>query len=141
MEIKRLMSLTLLLAACIIGLVRGARADDPEMTCPVHKVEMKKGIVPAIYGLVLLNPGDYSEQYIRARRELFPNSNREYYGGCVIDRNSTGTKEVMYCLRCREAEEQWGKEHSVITPVDDKSKVNEKMPSWAEVSSRKQKRQ
>jgi hypothetical protein len=138
MKIKRVASLMLLLVAAISGLTRGASAD-PETTCPVHKTEMKKDIVPAIYGLIFLDPEDYSDQYIRARKELFPNSNREYYGGCVIDRNSTKTKEVTYCPRCREAEEQWGKEHPVITPVDDKSKMNEKMPSWTEIRSKKQK--
>jgi hypothetical protein len=141
MKIKRVASLMLLLVAGISGLTRGAYADDPETTCPFHKIEMKKDIVPVVYGLIFRNPEDYSDQYIRARKELFPNSNREYYGGCVLDRNSTKMKEVMYCPRCREAEEQWGNEHPVITPVDDKTKMNEKMPSWTEMRSRKQRRQ
>jgi hypothetical protein len=140
MKIKRVAGLMMLLVAAISGLTRGAPTDDPETTCPVHKAEMKKDIVPAIYGLILLDTEDYFEQYKRAREELFPNSNREYYGGCVIDRNATKTKEVMYCPRCREAEEQWGRDHPVINPVNDKSRMSEKMPSWSEIRSRKQRR-
>ena len=141
MKQARVASLMLLVVVCISCLTREASAEHPETTCPVRKTVMKKDIVPVVYGLIVFDPFTYSDEYISARKELFPNSNREYEGGCVIDQNSTMSKEVLYCARCREAEEQWGQEHPVITPLNDKPKLSEKMPSWTEIRGKRKKSQ
>ncbi len=72
--------------------------------CPVHGEEMQTDVVKIRYGECMFLP-DYRE----AKHSLFPEANTVYYGGCI--RLDFTRAEVLYCRRCREAEEQWEKEH------------------------------
>jgi ankyrin repeat protein len=70
--------------------------------CSLHHIQLQKDIVPIIYGT-----GLYTYEYREASKS-FPNSNKEYAGGCMGGgRYSPSTKEVMYCPQCREAESKW----------------------------------
>lgn len=82
--------------------------------CQLHHQMMEVDIVPIAYGLPNFDSEDYKE-YEKAEEELFPNSNFTSFGGCV----DYGTKkeEVLYCLKCREAESKWRKKHHLPQPV------------------------
>ncbi|HJP95845.1 MAG TPA: energy transducer TonB [Candidatus Saccharimonadales bacterium] len=74
--------------------------------CQVHRTALEIDKVKIVYGLVGFKAG-YSE----AARQLFPHSNKVYYGGCVLTDDSPKYAEVLYCRRCREAEAKWSIEH------------------------------
>jgi hypothetical protein len=73
---------------------------EVETRCKVHHIPLKKDKVELIYGLMGFD-GDYR----KARKRLFPNSNQEAYGGCVVDNPIYA--EVLYCEKCRKAEMKW----------------------------------
>jgi hypothetical protein len=139
MRMQRITILLSLIPLISTSFSAKAFSGNDDKVCDVHKIAMQKDVVSAVCGLIVLDPFYYTEEYLRARKEQFPNSNREYYGGCVVDQNSTPTKEVLYCPKCREAEEQWGKEHPVITPINDGDKLNQELPDWNIMKSRKKK--
>jgi hypothetical protein len=58
--------------------------------CSVHRKKLRLGVVPIVYGLVVV-ADDASKE--------FPNANWEYYGGCVADCYEKA--EVLYCPQCR----------------------------------------
>lgn len=67
--------------------------------CPVHNKALRLGIVPVVYGLVVV-PDVASN---------FPNAHSVYYGGCII--GCYDKAEVLYCSMCRKAESKWNDEH------------------------------
>lgn len=88
--------------------------DSSEQFCPVHKTRLRKDTVEIVYGLVGFKPG-----YEDAEKKLFPKSNLEAFGGCVIETeiNCDGTEvqsspkyaEVLFCPACRRAQARWSK--------------------------------
>jgi len=70
--------------------------------CVAHHQQLKVGIVPIEYGLIVVPDDDPSK--------LFPNSQVIYYGGCVGDCYEKA--EVLFCPICRELESKWRKEHN-----------------------------
>ena len=64
--------------------------------CEVHHKKMRLDIVPIAYGLVVLDVD------MNVMKQEFPNANRIYYGGCIIDCYKKA--EVLYCPSCRSAE-------------------------------------
>jgi len=77
---------------------------EGESRCKVHGVLLKKDRVQIIYGLVGFKVG-----YLEAQKKLFPNSNKEAFGGCIVE--STKFAEVVYCTECRKAEARWDRNH------------------------------
>lgn len=68
--------------------------------CELHNVKLENGFAPIRYGLLFI-PDDY----IKARKKLFPNANTFVAGGCIVGfRERT---ELEFCTLCREAEENW----------------------------------
>ncbi len=72
--------------------------------CEVHGEELKLDVVPISYGLIR-----FPESYYKAWESQFPHSNKDFLGGCVIEKETKA--EVLYCSKCREAESTWQKEH------------------------------
>ena len=80
--------------------------EEGKTRCEVHGDLLHKDKVEIAYGLVGFKVG-----YIEAQEKLFPNSNKLYYGGCVITDESPKYAEVLYCPKCRRAESKWSKAH------------------------------
>jgi hypothetical protein len=78
------------------------RGEYPNQ-CWLHKQTMPDDFAPIEYGLIRVDPGELPE--VLARQSIFPNSNRNYRGGCVV----RFAKEALirYCPKCREAESKW----------------------------------
>src|SRR5215813_11958971 len=73
--------------------------------CEVHGDILEKDVVPVKYGLKVIFPDE-----IEDREKLFPNSNKEISGGCIITEESENYSEVLYCKSCRKVEEQYEQE-------------------------------
>jgi hypothetical protein len=74
--------------------------------CEIHSEVLQNDKVKIAYGLVAFQGG-----YLEAQESLFSNSNMVVYGGCVIDEYSPKYAEVLYCQKCRQAEEEWTLTH------------------------------
>lgn len=74
--------------------------------CKVHGTILRKDKVEINYGEV-----EYEDGYVKAMKRLFPNSNKDVEGGCVITDESPKYAEVLYCQKCRRAEAKWVKAH------------------------------
>ena len=91
-------------------------ANSEEQRCSLHGNLLLRDKVEIVYGLV-----GFREGYEKARTELFPNANSQAFGGCVVETEVScdGTRiqispkyeEVLYCPKCRRAEEKWDKKH------------------------------
>jgi len=77
-----------------------------EYRCEVHNTPLRRDKVEIRYGLIAFKVG-----YIGAQTKLFPHSERERNGGCVINDDSPKYAEVLYCARCRKAEARWSSNH------------------------------
>lgn len=83
---------------------------QPEIDrCEVHGELFKKDKVAIIYGLTVFPKG-----YLEAKEKLFPHSNTEEYGGCVVEMDGSSGRqispkyaEILYCQKCRIAETNW----------------------------------
>jgi len=73
------------------------------LVCSVHQQPLKHDLVQILYGL----RGPADKGYIEAARKLFPHSNKESGGGCVISWDSPKFQQVDYCPKCRKAETEW----------------------------------
>lgn len=74
--------------------------------CTLHHETLKKDRVPIIYGEVQLDP-----EKEKARENQFPYSNKVEYGGCEFSDESPKNKTLLYCKKCRDAEEKWDNDH------------------------------
>lgn len=70
--------------------------------CGLHHEQLKVGVVPIEYGLIILADDDPGR--------LFPNSKMIYYGGCVADCYEKA--EVVFCPFCRRLESKLRKERN-----------------------------
>ena len=75
--------------------------DGSPVSCPVHAVKLKPGVVRIVYGLIRAEPA-YSE----ASRTRFPYARTFVSGGCFVDYDRTEAK-VEYCPECRTAQRGW----------------------------------
>jgi hypothetical protein len=53
-----------------------------------------------------------------ARRALFPNANSFVRGGCVVEPFSPKEARGTFCMRCREAENEWMRRPSPLAGLD-----------------------
>ena len=74
--------------------------------CEVHQTKMALKEVPIVYGLIIPS---VNEPPAKAELELFPHRREWYSGGCVV--RSPKTEEVYVCSRCKEAYENWKRDH------------------------------
>lgn len=81
--------------AALVGNVR------PKGWCHVHANILEEDKVRVSYGLPV---EDYIEE--DARRNLFPNSNKRVFGGCIVFEDFKEAT-VLYCPRCRAAESEY----------------------------------
>jgi hypothetical protein len=71
--------------------------------CALHHRQLKIGVVPIDYGLIIVAGDDLSQ--------FFPNSKLVYYGGCVV--HCYREAEVLFCPVCRKMESKMRKEQNV----------------------------
>jgi hypothetical protein len=85
-------------------------AHDSEI-CRVHGAGRLQAVVPMKYGYPKSDP----PAIVQAQRQAFPNAWLEVHGGCeqsfVPGHESPLQGTVMYCPRCRDAEEKWRRQH------------------------------
>lgn len=94
--------LAILLASACQGLAQSVKNKSFEPTnCPVHKKELREGVVPIRYGMPAPMPKPLQE----AQAKLFPLARRFVLGGCVV--HDVKTAKVRYCQDCRSAETKW----------------------------------
>jgi ankyrin repeat protein len=79
--------------------------------CSMHHIQLQKDIVPSGHGR-----GSYLYGYHEASNN-FPNSKTEHVLGGG-GRYSSGTREVLYCSRCREVEQQWIEEKEAVRKAE-----------------------
>ena len=72
--------------------------------CKVHGEVLQKDKVEIVYGLIGFRKG-----YLDAEKKSFPNANTKVYGGCLVEFEKYA--EVLYCRRCRMAEQRWGQKN------------------------------
>lgn len=70
--------------------------------CSLHKETMKTNEVRVYYGLP-----DVSNPYWKVRGVEFPNANSSVHAGCVSTPESPDVRQVLFCEKCRKAEEAW----------------------------------
>ena len=114
----RTCALTLLLlfaigsVATLPSIVLGG--SEEKESCDVHHTRLIKGTARMVYHFVPPDD-DYVRDHREAKAKEFPNSNREFNGGCTGAPPGypkvTDEIEVMYCPKCRAAEEKWLAEH------------------------------
>lgn len=88
-------------------------------SCPRHRIPMRIGLVPIVYGLprsyLLDDPAGRAElrkarRVGRAGERLFPEANVDAPGGgCMVQPEAAA--EVHYCTECRHAREAWFRSH------------------------------
>lgn len=95
-----------------LTLVSGS--SDEKESCEVHDNGLIKGTAHMVYRFIPPDD-DHIRAYRAAKAKEFPNSNREFNGGCAGAPlgypEVTDEIEVMYCPTCRAAEEKWLTEH------------------------------
>jgi len=74
--------------------------------CKLHRQNMEVGVVSIRYGRV-----SHSDEYLKARRKLFPNANLYRVGGCYVSPAFPTTAKISYCAECRFVEESWWNTH------------------------------
>ena len=77
------------------------------MDCPIHQTALKRGKAEIRYGLRNFGPDGHIEEYCDAKRTLFPFANSWTPGGCVMRIPGPRFEKVIYCKKCREAEQAW----------------------------------
>ena len=77
--------------------------EKVSLVCPVHQEQLKQEPVKIVYGL----RGPLEKGYVEASHKLFPYSNKNVSGGCVLNRDSPKFQTVDYCPKCRRAETRW----------------------------------
>ena len=75
---------------------------SPARRCPVHGEELEEDAVPVAYGLIC-----HTARRARARHNEFPYSFKNVEGGCCEHEASPKRLEVLFCPKCRQAEEAW----------------------------------
>ncbi len=76
--------------------------EDKGTYCTVHEVELIRGRVPIIYGLI-----KYSNEFRAQHLKSFPNSKFLVFGGCVV--GDEFFHYMSYCPKCRDAHLAWSK--------------------------------
>ncbi|MBC7930978.1 MAG: energy transducer TonB [Rubrivivax sp.] len=85
--------------------------------CPVHGLALMKDKVEIRYGLI-----EFKSNYLKAEKKHFPFANTASYGGCIVEweenpcdgkrvQRSPKFAEVLYCPKCRAAQQKWAKAH------------------------------
>jgi len=92
-----LVAILLLVLLCPVLL---QAAETEQARCKVHHALLQKDKVRMTYGLLV-----HTKEEWEAREKLFPNANREVNGGCLL--SDIKEVEVLYCPKCREAEDKW----------------------------------
>ncbi|HEY2711361.1 MAG TPA: hypothetical protein VGI60_02515 [Chthoniobacterales bacterium] len=76
--------------------------------CNIHKVPMKKKLVPIVWGLMNIDIGPLLSTQIR----FFPHARDYVNGGCEIDPARKNTKVPIYiCPECQRAQLEWINAH------------------------------
>lgn len=92
---------TSLLAAHFVTSYRLSHSVLTASHCPLHHQRLRRGWVRVEYGDILK-----WNEYCQARDQKFPDAHSVWFGGCMV--GSKGEiHEVIYCERCRQAEQQW----------------------------------
>ena len=76
--------------------------------CNVHNVNMKSGMVPIEYGLLMPEYGEW---------KYFPNANTFASGGCFVDLSTVITR-VNFCDKCREIEKEVNEDSDVLRDAE-----------------------
>jgi hypothetical protein len=84
--------------ASLLAIFTGAESK----ICRLHQCDLQEGAVEVKYGLRRLK-----DAYRKAKKEQFPNSNLEAFGGCYFSESFPKTATVRYCEQCRVAERAW----------------------------------
>lgn len=96
-----------LVAITVTGCAHNFIDGNEPALCNVHQVPLSEIIVPLEFGL----PIRPSDDYLKAKEKLFPNSRLYENGGCTI-----GLREMLFpnqkakvlaCHVCNQTEEEW----------------------------------
>jgi hypothetical protein len=89
---------------CLIRILDSGQVIHDASICALHKVPMKREVVPIQYGFPA-----HSNGFVAARKNRFPNATPYLEGGCCVGPDRTA--RVFRCERCIEEQKTWEAEH------------------------------
>ncbi|HEY1122732.1 MAG TPA: hypothetical protein VGE67_14070 [Haloferula sp.] len=91
-------------SASLVRILDSGQVIYDASICSLHKVQMKRGVVPFQYGLPLFREG-----FEVAKKTKFPNATPYVDGGCCVA--SDRTTRVFRCERCIQEQQVWDAAH------------------------------
>ncbi|MFA7209019.1 MAG: hypothetical protein WC120_01915 [Parcubacteria group bacterium] len=75
-----------------------------ENICKIHNIAMEEVLLKTQWGLIR-----FTQEYRKAREELFPNSGDSKLGGCMLDRKTPENEKVSVyvCPKCKALKKDW----------------------------------
>lgn len=81
-------------------------------SCPIHKIELRKGQIKIIYGLQVGKAAQQINTKLKAEAKLFPLANSVSFGSCLAPiGHDFEYKSVKFCSQCRQVEYDWENQH------------------------------
>ena len=72
--------------------------------CEIHNMAMEEVEMETRWGLI-----KFTQEYLKAKEEIFPNPGDSKLGGCMLDRKTPENKKALVysCPKCKALKEEW----------------------------------